>query len=111
MGMPMFGSVFREPQVPQIGSKFVKKGDDQKREMKYKEIPKEAEIFNSERVAAFVYDALRNLIVTYDNVATVGIKADYVKQHGLAGGFWWESKGDAPSFELVKAFAKNLNRS
>ena len=33
--------------------------------------------------------------VTYDNPETIRLKAQYVKQHGLAGLFYWSALGDA----------------
>ena len=33
-------------------------------------------------------------MVSYDNVAMGEMKLDFIKQHQLGGGMWWETSGD-----------------
>ncbi|KAK4992838.1 Chitinase 4 [Elasticomyces elasticus] len=33
-------------------------------------------------------------MVTYDTPTIAARKVEYIRQHGLGGGMWWESSGD-----------------
>lgn len=69
------------------------------------------EQFDSQYVSAFCYDPATHTFIGYDNVDSMRIKSQYVKDFNLGGGFWWESCGDVhdqPNRSLLKAFTDNL---
>lgn len=108
LGMPAFGRRFVQPNLPQVGSDFKKINDGQKHMVQFNRIKRWNEVFDRERVAAMTYDASENVIITYDNEECAAYKARYVKENGLAGGFWWDSAGDAPKYTLIDSFVANL---
>ena len=82
----------------------------------YKQLPLNGteEQFDPHYVAAFCYDPRTNTFIGYDNVQSVQIKARYIRNRKLAGGFWWESCGEAYGDEkrsLLNAFAQEVGIS
>ncbi|KAI5860562.1 glycoside hydrolase family 18 protein [Durotheca rogersii] len=84
-------------------------------EMEYKEIPREwtqaASVHRDIGAASYVdYSPDGKGFVSFDVPDTVRQKADYVKQMGLAGLFYWTSAGDLQGAEsLVRAGYETLN--
>ena len=56
----------------------------------------------------YVTDATGKMVLTYDDAKSVGLKADYVKQKGLAGAMYWNIEADDASFTLGNAVAASL---
>ena len=56
----------------------------------------------------YVTDATGKMVLTYDNPKSVGLKADYVRQKGLAGAMYWNIEADDASFTLGNAVASRL---
>lgn len=52
------------------------------------------EVTNTNLGAAYAYTKENNGIIVYDTPVVAKMKANYVKKHGLAGGMWWDAKGD-----------------
>ncbi|TID15415.1 hypothetical protein CANINC_004380 [Pichia inconspicua] len=55
------------------------------------------EVSNTEVGASYAYsdDSIENKgLIVYDTPEVARLKARYVINNGLAGGFWWDSKGD-----------------
>ena len=62
------------------------------------------EHYDSNAVAAFSVNDETKELITYDNQQSVTEKAKFVKDHGLAGLFYWQIAGDRCGSEsLVKA--------
>ncbi|QOU18042.1 hypothetical protein BRETT_001484 [Brettanomyces bruxellensis] len=61
----------------------------------YNKLPPEGyvEVFDEKTGVAYATNR-KSGIVVYDNSKTARLKADYVKNHNLAGGVWWDSSGD-----------------
>lgn len=77
-------------------------------------LPQCKEEFDSLFVSAFTFDPKVKTFVGYDNVKSMEIKARYVRDLELGGGFWWESCGDDhknPNRSLIKAFTKDIKVS
>lgn len=109
LGMPMYGQLFTGVTQPTIGAGFTKVL--QAESVQYRNIDRLQEQYNETAVAAMVYDASANTIITYDNPQCAMMKAKYVRDHGLAGGFWWESQGDVVHGEsLLDAFVSELEK-
>ena len=56
----------------------------------------------------YVTDATGKMVLTYDNAKSVGLKAEYVQQKGLAGAMYWNIEADDDSFTLGNAVASRL---
>ena len=56
----------------------------------------------------YVTDAAGKMVLTYDNAKSVGLKADYVLEKGLAGAMYWNIEADDASFTLGNAVASRL---
>ena len=48
------------------------------------------------------------MVLSYDDPASVGLKADYVKEHGLLGAMYWNIEADDSKWSLSKAIAEKL---
>ena len=56
----------------------------------------------------FVANATGTMVLSYDNAQSVGLKAEYAKQKGLAGAMYWNIEADDANFTLGKAVATQL---
>lgn len=56
----------------------------------------------------YLTDATGKMVFTYDNERSVGLKADYVTQKGLAGAMYWNIEADDSNFTLARAVASRL---
>ncbi|KAM9936290.1 hypothetical protein OXX80_004153 [Metschnikowia pulcherrima] len=109
LGMPMYGRGFKRPSAKAPGGKFKKSTDVKDDSIDFRKIDRTGEVHDTHKVAAYVYDRKRDLLITYDSPRTIKEKAKYVLQTGLGGGFFWDSKGDTRSSLLIKAFVNGLN--
>lgn len=57
--------------------------------------------------APYLYNAARQIFVSYEDEQSVGLKAQYVKERGLAGIMFWEYHGD-PENKLLDAINQGL---
>lgn len=107
LGMPLYGRKFSQPHSPAPGQPFQKGGAEDI--IDYKLLNGKEE-FDPRKVAACQFDRATATWVSYDNVQSAKIKAQYVKSNGLAGGFWWDSAGDSSDAEksLVMNFVNQL---
>ena len=116
LGMPMYGRAFAGTAGP--GHHFQGNGGEGSWEhgvWDYKALPRPgAQVFEEEECAgddgacgaSWSYDGQNKVMVSFDTVAMVERKADFVAERGLGGGMWWESSGDRGVGEgsLVEAF-------
>ncbi|RKP29604.1 glycoside hydrolase [Metschnikowia bicuspidata] len=108
LGMPMFGRVFLKPAQPILGSTFAGHLSEDASLMQFQDIDRAEEVYVEKSVGAYLYNNKTELLVTYDNEECLKRKAEYVRQNRLAGGFWWDSRGNRPRYTLVDAFVKVL---
>lgn len=110
MGMPLYGRQYYKPSEPKIGSLFSRENPYGSDTIDYHLIDRGMEQFDHEKVAAHAYDSQKDVFITYDSPESTNHKASYVLNKGLAGGFWWESKGESKEEDrrLVKKFVDNL---
>ena len=64
--------------------------------------------WDASAMVPYVTDATGKMVLTYDNAKSVGLKADYVLQKGLAGAMYWNIEADDASFTLGNAVASRL---
>lgn len=56
----------------------------------------------------YLADASGNMVLSYDDETSVGLKADFVKTKGLLGAMYWNIEADDDSWTLSKAIAHRL---
>ncbi|QLQ78400.1 hypothetical protein HG537_0A06470 [Torulaspora globosa] len=121
LGMAAYGRGFKHVDAKSFNGRFIDKkfrgvggaSEGEKGMWLYNQLPIKGsqEIFDPEYGSAFCYDAKHKTFVGYDNVDSVRMKAQYVKEKNLAGGFWWESCGDDhnnSSRSLLNAFTEEI---
>jgi len=67
--------------------------------------------YDSQRVAAWLYNPTPGTFYTFDDPQTVIVKMQYVLNQGLGGAFVWSLKGDDASGTMVKTMANALSGS
>lgn len=122
LGMAAYGRGFTHVKVSSKVSRFIDKpfhgvggaSEGEPGMWLYNQLPIKGskEQFDPDFVSAFCFDSKTSTFVGYDNVDSVRVKAHYVKDMNLAGGFWWESCGDDhknPKRSLLNAFTKEID--
>ncbi|TVY65528.1 Endochitinase B1 [Lachnellula suecica] len=111
LGVPVYGRSFLGASGP--GHSYTGHGGDEGT-FEYKQLPRQGaeEIVNTRVVAAFSTGGDGGF-VTYDNPETVKLKANYCREKGLGGLFYWTGTADAPPGprSLVSAGFKALHGS
>ncbi|KAI5304837.1 hypothetical protein KEM56_005846 [Ascosphaera pollenicola] len=97
LGMPLYGRAFGNTDGP--GAPYQGSGEGGSWEAgiwDYKVLPQPGaeEHIDKEIGASWSYDPSRRVMVTYDTVASVDEKTEYIKRRGLGGAMWWETSGD-----------------
>ena len=64
--------------------------------------------WDSSAQVPYLADASGNMVFTYDDEVSVGLKADYVKTNGLKGAMYWNIEADDATWTLSKAVASRL---
>lgn len=60
--------------------------------------------------APFLWNPEKKVYISYDNARSIKAKAQWVKQHGLAGIFAWELTGDTDDNALVNAMYEGMKQ-
>lgn len=58
--------------------------------------------------APYMINNKGEVVATYDNPQSIAMKAEYVRSHGLAGGFYWNYCGEDETQPLAKAMKNNF---
>ena len=86
--------------------------DDFPRDVDYKEISidgsKYYDQWDDVAKVPYVANATGTMVLSYDNARSVGLKAEYAKQKGLAGAMYWNIEADDANFTLGNAVAAQL---
>ena len=56
----------------------------------------------------FVVDSLRNYVFGFENPRSLAIKCEYIVEHGLHGGMYWDYSGDNAEHDLARTVADGL---
>lgn len=111
LGVPVYGRSFLGANGP--GRSFNGNGGEEGT-FEYKQLPRNGaeEIVNTRVVAAFCTGGDGGF-VTYDNPETVKMKANFCKEKGLSGLFYWTGTADVPPGprSLISAGFKALHSS
>lgn len=65
-------------------------------------IPSYTRYWDDQSKVPFLFNPSTGIWITYDDVQSIGIKNDYIKQNRLGGAFFWELSSDRQS-ELIGA--------
>jgi chitinase len=60
--------------------------------------------------ASWLYDPTARVFWTWDDASSLGVKAAYIREKGLAGAMVWELSGDDASGTLLRSLTDALNR-
>jgi chitinase len=77
-------------------------------DLKSRFLPTYSRYWSDEAKVPWLYDASTGIMITYDDPQSLGVKADYVRSHGLGGAMIWELSGDDADHSLVNALATHL---
>lgn len=121
LGMAAYGRGFTHVKTKKSDTKYIDKkfrgvggaSEGEPGMWLYNQLPIQGtqELFDPEYVSGYCYSQKSKTFVGYDSVESVRIKANYVREKDLAGGFWWESCGDDhvdPSRSLLNAFTNEI---
>lgn len=121
LGMAAYGRGFKKVSANKTDTRFIDKAfhgvsggsDGETGIWLYNQLPLGGsnEVFDPDYVSAFCFNPKSKTFVGYDNVDSVSVKTQYIKDMKLAGGFWWESCGDThddPSRSLVNTFVNEI---
>lgn len=111
LGFPLYGRSFAE--TSGMGDSFsgVGSGGVEPGVWLYKDLPRPgATVTVDDKVlAAYSYDAKSRMLISYDNAASVALKARYLLQKGLGGAVFWEASGDRTGKDsLVSTVARSM---
>lgn len=98
LGLPIYGRAFQN--TSGLGKPFRGVGsgswEDGVWDYKALPLPDSKESVDKQRVGAYCYSSKSQTLVSYDNLDTAQMKADYVRNSGLGGVMFWESSADKP---------------
>lgn len=96
LGMPLYGRAFTNTDGPGKPFSGVGEGSWENGVWDYKALPRPGATESLDRNvgASWCYNGSDRTMVSYDNVAMGEMKLDFIKQHQLGGGMWWETSGD-----------------
>lgn len=64
--------------------------------------------WDAQAMVPYLTNAAGTMVLSYDNEASIGLKAEYVKQKGLKGAMYWDIEADDANWSLGKAVAGPL---
>lgn len=64
--------------------------------------------WDDEAKVPYVTDKDGRFVLSYDNARSIGLKCDYILEHGLLGAMFWDDGGDDNNHTLHKAIANKL---
>ncbi|KAH7163315.1 glycoside hydrolase superfamily, partial [Dactylonectria estremocensis] len=116
MGMPLYGRSFAKTTGPGKPYTGVGGGSTVGQTTTpgiwlYKDLPRPgAQVtINSQAVGVWSFDAVSKEYVTYDNIHTARIKANYITNKNLGGAMYWEASGDKTGVDsIVKTVANQF---
>jgi chitinase len=65
-------------------------------------------VWDNTACVPFVVDATGQMVLTYDNEQSVGLKAEYIAQKNLCGAMYWNIEADDANWTLSRAIASRL---
>ena len=72
-------------------------------------VPTFARYWHDEAGVPWLYNADRQIMISYDDPESLRLKTEYVKNEGLGGIMFWELSGDTSAHALVKTLYEQFN--
>jgi chitinase len=66
------------------------------------------EFWEEEAQVPWLYDPVREIMITFENPRSIRLKGAYVRERGMAGAMFWQMTGDTDSNVLLKALLNGL---
>jgi chitinase len=66
------------------------------------------EMWDNTAQVPFLVDDLGNMVLSYDNARSVGLKAEYIQKKGLRGAMYWNIEADDDKWTLSRAISYPL---
>jgi chitinase len=70
-------------------------------------LPTMTRYWDAQAQVPYLYDAARQLWITYDDAESITVKTDFIESKGLGGAMIWELSGDRDG-ELLDTLTGNL---
>lgn len=111
LGLPLYGRSFMN--TDGLGQPYsgVGQGSIEQGVWLYRDLPRPGSIVHVDRdvIAAYSYDPATRELVSYDNVETARLKAEYLYNRDLGGAVFWEASGDHAGEEsLIRTMAREM---
>ncbi|RFU72969.1 glycosylhydrolase family 18-2 [Trichoderma arundinaceum] len=110
-GLPLYGRSFLNTDGLGLPYSGIGQGSIEPGVWLYRDLPRPGATVHVDRdtISAYSYDPLARELVSYDNVETATLKAEYLMSRGLGGAVFWEASGDLPGERsLVRTLAREM---
>lgn len=67
-----------------------------------------SDCWDDEAMVPYITDKNGRFVLSYDNARSIGLKCDYILEHGLLGAMFWDDAGDNSSHTLHKTIVRKL---
>lgn len=67
-----------------------------------------SDCWDDEAMVPYVTDKNGRFVLSYDNARSIGLKCDYILEHGLLGAMFWDDAGDNSCHTLHKTIVRKL---
>ncbi|KAH8691035.1 endochitinase 1 precursor [Phaeosphaeriaceae sp. PMI808] len=111
VGMPLYGRSFANTEGPGKPFSGVGKGRWEPGLHDYKDLPQPGAVIQKDdaTAAAWSYDSVQRIMVSFDTPESVAQKTSYIKAEGLGGAMWWEASGDKQDANsLISTFVNGV---
>ncbi|PNP48204.1 hypothetical protein THARTR1_10345 [Trichoderma harzianum] len=111
LGLPLYGRSFEN--TDGIGKPYsgIGPGTIEPGVYLYRDLPRPGATVHVNRytISAYSYDPSTRELVSFDNVETARLKAEYLQSRGLGGAVFWEASGDRAGEEsLIRTLAREM---
>ena len=107
LGVPFYGRGFRSPAMrrmacisPQRTGRRRRLAGDQAR---YLDQPGWVKHWQTQAQSPWLYNAVQKIFISYEDPRSIGLRARFAREQGLAGVFMWELTGDDEQASLLNA--------
>jgi chitinase len=111
LGLPLYGRSFEN--TDGLGKPYdgIGPGTIEPGVYLYRDLPRPGATVHVNRytLSAYSYDPSARELVSFDNVETARLKAEYLQSRGLGGAVFWEASGDRAGEEsLIRTLAREM---
>lgn len=71
-------------------------------------LPRLTRQYDASAKVPYLYDAAKKEFISYDDPASMALKANYIASKGLGGGMFWEMSGDTSDYALLDSLNANM---